>query len=110
LHIGGLPRLTLKALDCIITTKMNGITDLDISWCRYTTKKKKKKKEGKKKKLRMIYRWVEDDFLEKLIAKQKHLQRLTMWGTSRVTDVGVGACLRAKWDVVGKTSVIFSKD
>ena len=70
----------------------------------------KRRGGGEETRLMHVYRWVEDGFLEKLITKQKHMSRLTMWGTSRVTDVGVGMVLKRGWDVIGKTSVIISKD
>lgn len=37
LHLGGVPRLTQKALDCIVGGGFRNLSDLDISWCRYVT-------------------------------------------------------------------------
>jgi len=87
LHIGGLPRLSQDSLECLLDTFMK-ITDLDVSWCR----------------------WVDDDFLEKFIPKHVHVRRITLWGCSRVTDYGVGLCIKAGWDVVGKNSVILTSN
>jgi len=80
LHINSLPKLSKEGVDAILL-HCPQLTELDISWCR----------------------WVDDDVLESFLKQFKKLKKITMWGCSRVTVIGITLCSKANVDIIGRS-------